>query len=174
MDAVIKQAVREELRRHLNDPNPPTATSSSNDHNNSTDPRPNNGRQGRMLNRMSDLVHRIRSRSQSSTSSGSKTKKRKMERVKEHRIQVRWSHWNKVKCEFMPVKQKNSGGNRYIVYTDPPSLLLGELKQKAIDLFFPSGKNKYGGSADILSFTLCDATQAPVKSLLGIEHSMTI
>ena len=162
MDAVIKQAVREELRRHLNDPNPPTATSSSNDHNNSTDPRPNNGRQGRMLNRMSDLVHRIRSRSQSSTSSGSKIKKRKMERVKEHRIQVRWSHWNKAKCEFMPVKQKNGGGNRYIVYTDPPSLLLGELKQKAIDLFFPSGKNKYGGSADILSFTLCDATQAPV------------
>ena len=85
-----------------------------------------------------------------------------MERVKEHRIQVRWSHWNKAKCEFMPVKQKNGGGNRYIVYTDPSSLLLGELKQKAIDLFFPSGKNKYGGSADILSFTLCDATQAPV------------
>ena len=151
-----------ELRRYLNDPNPPTATSSSNDHNNSTDPRPNNGRQGHMLNRMSDLVNRIRSRSQSSTSSGSKTKKRKMERVKEHRIQVRWSHWNKAKCELMPVKQKNGGGNRYIVYTDPPSLLLGELKQKAIDLFFPSGKNKYGGSADILSFTLCDATQAPV------------
>ena len=25
MDAVIKQAVREELRRNLNDPNPPTA-----------------------------------------------------------------------------------------------------------------------------------------------------
>ena len=48
MDAVIKQAVREELRRHLNDANPPTATSSSNDHNNSTDPGPNNGRQGRM------------------------------------------------------------------------------------------------------------------------------
>ena len=30
---------------HLNDPNPPTATNSSNDHNNSTDPGPNNGRQ---------------------------------------------------------------------------------------------------------------------------------
>ena len=60
---------------HLNDPNPPTATSSSNDHNNSTDPRPDNGR--RMLNRMSDLVNQIRSRSQSSTSSGSKTKKKK-------------------------------------------------------------------------------------------------
>ena len=108
MDAVIKQAVWEELRRHLNDPNPPTATSSFNDHNNSTDPRPNNGRQGRMLNGMSHLVNRIRSRSQSSISSGSKTKKRKMERVKEHRIQVRWSHWNKAKCEFMSVKQKNS------------------------------------------------------------------
>ena len=40
--------------------------------------------------------------------------------------------------------------------------MLGELKLKANDLFFPSGKNKYGGSADILSFTLCDATQAPV------------
>ena len=98
MDAVIKQAVREELRRHLNDPNSPTAISSSHDNNNSTDP-------------------------------------------KEHRIQVRWSHWNKAKCEFMPVKQKNAGENRYIVYTDSPSLLLGELKQKAVDLFFPSGKN---------------------------------
>ena len=30
---------------HLNVPKPPTATSSSNDHNNSTDPRLNNGRQ---------------------------------------------------------------------------------------------------------------------------------
>ena len=69
-----------------------------------------------MLNRISDLVNRIRSRSQSSTSSGSKTKKRKIERVKEHHIQVCWSHWNKAKCEFMPVKQKNGGGNRYIVH----------------------------------------------------------
>ena len=41
--------------------------------------------------------------------------------------------------------------------------MLGELKQKAIDLFFPSGKNRYSGSADILSFTLCDTTQAPVQ-----------
>ena len=119
MEAVIKRAVREELRHHLNDPNSPTATSSSNDHNNSTDPRPNNGRQGCMLNRMSDLVNRIRSRSQSSTSSGSKSKKRKMERVNEHRLQVGGSRWNKAKCEFMPVKQKNGGGNRYIVYKDP-------------------------------------------------------
>ena len=96
-----------------------------------------------MLNRMSDLVNQIRSRSQSSTSSGSKTKKGKMERVKEHRIQVRWSHWNKAKCEFMPVKQKNGGGNRYIVYTDPPSLLLGELKQNAIDLFSPAVRTDF-------------------------------
>ena len=80
----------------------------------------NYGRQGRMLNRMSDLVHRIRSRSQSSTSSGSKIKKRKMERVKEHRIQVCWSQWSKAKCEFMPVKQKNGGGDRYIVYIYRP------------------------------------------------------
>ena len=79
MDAVIKQVVREKLGRHLNDPTPPTATSSSNDHNKSTDPRPNNGRQGRMLNRMSDFVNQIRLRSQSWTSSGSKTKKRKMD-----------------------------------------------------------------------------------------------
>ena len=40
--------------------------------------------------------------------------------------------------------------------------MLGELKQKAIDLFLPNGKNKYDGSVDILSFTLCDATQALV------------
>ena len=43
----------------------------------------------------------------------------------------------------MPVKQKNGGGNRYIVYTDPTSLLLGELKQKGIYLFSPAVKTDF-------------------------------
>ena len=145
----METRLKGELRRHLNDPNPPTATSSSNDHNNSTDPRPDNGRQVRMLNRMSDLVNRIRSRSQSSTSSGSKTKKRKMDRVKEHRIQVRWSHWNKAKCEFMPVKQKNGGGNR-----------LEEMRRQRVACLSLSGNLEEENSGSTAEATgLADTTQ---------------
>ena len=53
---------------------------------------------------------------------------------------MRWLHYKPPKKAFVPVRQKNGGGNRFIAYTndDPPRL--EELMEKASALVFPGGK----------------------------------
>ena len=87
----------------------------------------------RTVNRLSGLLNRMRN-----NSSNSSNKKRRI--VKEHRIQVRWSHYDEKKKEFITVRQKNGGGNRFIPYTDEEPLRLETLTEKACTLFFPDGK----------------------------------
>ena len=68
------------------------------------------------MGRLSGLLNRMRKGGGKESSS----KKRKV--VKEHRIQVRWLHYDPPKKAFVPVRQKSGGGNRFIAYTndDPP------------------------------------------------------
>ena len=94
MDAVIKQAVREQLEQST--------------------PGPSNERTSRTsttVNRLSGLLNRIRGNS----SRGSSEKRRKTDR--EHRVQVRWMHYDSARGDFVIVRQKNGGGNRFIAYT---------------------------------------------------------
>ena len=123
MDAIIRQTVREEMRRQ---------GQNSNEHVESTAPSasvPSNSNQ-RTVNRLSGLLERIRGQP--------KGKKRKTD--KEHRIQVRWIHYNEDSKLFVPVRQKNGGGNRFVAYSalEPPTV--EDLKEKASALFSPTGK----------------------------------
>lgn len=78
--------------------------------------------------------------------------------VKEHRIQVRWLHYDTYKKAFVPVRSKNGGGNRFIAYTDvePPSL--EELMEKASALFFPGENNVFAGHLDKMNRWICNTT----------------
>ena len=95
----------------------------------------------------------------------SKGKKRKTD--KEHRIQVRWIHYDKKLEVYVPVRQKNGGGNRFVAYTasEPPTV--AELKQKATALFFPDGKSAFAGSVDDMLLDICDTTQTAIIRFPG-------
>ena len=101
MDAIIRQTVREEIRRQGE-----AASTSS-------EAAPREPKQ-RTVSRLSGLLDGIRGQSRG--------KKRKTD--KEHRIQVRWIHYDKKSEVFVPVRQKNGGGNWFVAYTasEPPKL----------------------------------------------------
>ena len=90
----------------------------------------------------SGLPNRIRN---GHGSSGKSSSNKKWKIVKQHRIQVRWIHYDQIKKTFVPVLQKNGGGNRFITYTDADPLRIEELVEKACALFFPGGKNNFAG-----------------------------
>ncbi len=97
MDAINRHTVREEVRcqaQNSNEGVESTATSAT---------APSNPNQ-RTVNRLSGVLDRIHSQS--------KGKKRKAD--KEHRIQVRWIHYDEKSKLFVPVRQKNGGGNRIV------------------------------------------------------------
>ena len=122
MDAVIRQAVRDEHRRQSQ-----TESDTGNQNVESTASTSSNQRTERTERRLSGLLDRIRKQP--------KGKKRKI-RDKESRIQMRWIHFNDRSKVFVPVRQRNGGGNRFISYNalEPPTV--DEIKQKARALFF--------------------------------------
>ena len=144
MDAIIRQTVREEIRRQGE-----SASTSSE----AATRQPNQ----RTVSRLSGLLDRIRGQSRG--------KKRKSD--KEHRIQVRWIHYDKKSEVFVPVRQKKGGGNRFVAYTasEPPTV--EELKQKATALFFPDGKSAFAGSVDDMLLDICDTTQTAIIRFPG-------
>ena len=82
MDAIIKQALRDELRRSGNIDDLESSTHLSNETN----------RGQRIVNRLSGLLTRIR-QGKGQTAS----KKRKLTCNKDHRIQISWLNWKSEK-----------------------------------------------------------------------------
>ena len=108
------------------------------------------------VSRLSGLLDRVRKGAKTS----SKGKKHKID--KEHRVQVRWLHYNRNTETFDTVRQKNGGGNRCIAYiaSAPPNL--NDLKIKASNLFFPEGKSVFAGPVDNMVRSICDITQTSI------------
>ena len=105
-----------------------------------------------------------------STSQGPKAKKKKMptvERTKEHRIMIRWLHFDEEKGQYLPVRQKNGGGNRFIKYlsSDPPTL--PDILERASELYFRGGKNKFAGDFNNLSTVIADSTGEQIEEFPG-------
>ena len=151
MDAIIRQTVREEIRRqgqNNNERDESASTSSK------AVRREANQRTASWL---PGLLEHIRGQSRG--------KKRKTD--KEHRIQVRWIHYDEQSEIFVPVRQKNGGGNRFVAYTasEPPTV--EQLKQKATALFFPHGKSAFAGSVDDMLLDICDTTQTAIIRFPG-------
>ena len=90
------------------------------------------------VSHLSGLLNRKRNNNDNSSN-------KKCKIVKEHRIQVRWFHYDEKKKEFITVWQKNGGGNRFIPYTDEEQLRLETLTEKACALFFLDGVNNFPG-----------------------------
>jgi len=144
MDAIIRQTVREEITRQGE-----SASTSSK----AATREPNQA----TVSLLSGLLDRIRGQSRG--------KKRKTN--KEHRIQVRWIHYDKKSEVFVPVRQKNGGANRFVAYiaSEPPTV--EDLKQKATAMFFPGGKSAFAGSVDDMLLDICDTTQTAIIRFPG-------
>ena len=110
----------------------------------------------RTVTQLSGLLDRVRSNSKRPTN----VKKRKID--KEHRIQVRWIHYNSATKTFETVRQRNGGGNRFIFYNASAPPNVKELKLLASKLFFPEGKSVFAGDVDDMQLDICDTTQTAI------------
>ena len=110
MDAIIRPIVWEEIRRSASLVSERVASSEvkSSD---SVTTESSRSFSSRTVNRLSGLLNHMRNNRSNSSN-------KKCRIVKEHRIQVRWCHYDEKKKEFITVRQKNGGGNRFIPYTD--------------------------------------------------------
>ncbi len=136
MDAIIKQTVREELRKQQETKEGASKSSESNEGSSAS----TNGSESRTVNRLSGLLQRIRNRRGGAASSN--RKKAKID--KQHRIQIRWLHYNEDKNKYAPVRNRYGGGNRYLTYMDSDPLTLQQIQDRACELFFPKGKSHFG------------------------------
>ena len=148
MDAIIKQAVKDEL----------SAIEKNNTRNNQSSSQSNqvetSQSSNRTVNRLSGLIARIGHRKSDDHSQ----RKRKSAVIKEHRIQVRWHHYDKTSRKYLPVRQKNGGGNRFVEYlsSNPPTL--DDILNRASRLYFPGGKNKFAGQLVNLKKVITDSS----------------
>ena len=137
MDAIIRATMREELR--------PCSPSASQDNNvreelRCCSPSTNQDNSAKreegsvaakstpstfsspMANQLSGLLNQIRHGSSGKSSSN---KKQKIE--KQHRVQVRWMHYEQIKKTFAPVREQNGAGNHFITYTNADPLKMEDL-----------------------------------------------
>ena len=101
MDAIIKQAVREELLKQQNNKQDSNKEKGKNAGGSSGETSNRSTGTERTVNRLSGLLSRIRNRTGAGTTSRKKTKM-----DKEHRIQIRWLHYDKDKEKFTPVRNR--------------------------------------------------------------------
>ena len=118
----------------------------------------NQTQQSRSVNRLSGLLDRIRKNERS---------KRRKRGGKDHRIQIRWIHYNWVKGRFDPVRQKNGGGNRFIQYSDTDPITIEDVRRKASDVFFPGGESDFAGKVLDMRLEVCDVTQKVIDNFPG-------
>ena len=102
MDAIIKEAVREELKKQKDNTKKEEVKGSEC----SKTSGPTKGTE-RTVNRLSGLLLQIRNRSGQSTSVAAGANRNKKPRIdKEHRLQIRWMHYDKEKDKYVPVRNK--------------------------------------------------------------------
>ena len=188
MDAIIRQAVREEIsRQNRNEPSQTAAASyiyaTSNSSLRSTSvirqsvrdeiSRQNNKEPDKSAafsaNAWKSATYCSIQRSTVSRLLGlldqQKGKKGKID--KERRIQIRWIHYGEKSQAFIPVRQKNAGGNRFASYSSSEAPTVEELKNKASALSFPDGKPPFSGQAHVMLLDVCDTTQTVIFEFLG-------
>ena len=187
MDAIIRQAVREEIsRQNRNEPSQTAAASyiyaTSNSSLRSTSvirqsvrdeiSRQNNKEPDKSAassaNAWKSATYCSIQRSTVSRLSGlldqQKGKKGKID--KRRRIQIRWIHYGEKSQAFIPVRQKNAGGNRFASYSSSEAPTVEELKNKASALSFPDGKSPFSGQAHVMLLDVCDTTQTVIFEFL--------
>ena len=75
---------------------------------------------------------------------------------KEKRVHIKWKRRDPIKQMDTTVSLKNGGGHRFLLCSEEDTI--ASIKQKAIELYFPNGKNKYGEEAQNCTINIQDAS----------------
>ena len=75
---------------------------------------------------------------------------------KEKRVHIKWKRRDPIKQMDTTVSLKNGGGHRFFLCNEENRIAF--IKQKAIELYFPNGKNKYGEEAQNCTINIQDAS----------------
>ena len=75
---------------------------------------------------------------------------------KEKRVHIKWKRRDSIKQMDITVSLKNGGGHRFLLSSEEDTI--ASIKQKAIGLYFPNGKNKYGEEGQNCTINIQDAS----------------
>ena len=75
---------------------------------------------------------------------------------KEKRIYIKWKRRDPIKQMDTTVSLKNGGGHWFLLGSEEDTI--ASIKQKAIELYSPNGKNKYGEEAQNCTINIQDAS----------------
>ena len=75
---------------------------------------------------------------------------------KEKRVHIKWKRRDPIKQMDTTVSLKNGGGHQFFLCNEENRIAF--IKQKAIELYFSNGKNKYGEEAQNCTINIQDAS----------------
>ena len=75
---------------------------------------------------------------------------------KEKRVHIKWKRRDPIKQMDTTVSLKNGGGHWFLLCSEEDTI--ASIKQKATELYFPNGKNKYGEEAQNCTINIQDAS----------------
>ena len=75
---------------------------------------------------------------------------------KEKRVHIKWKRRDRIKQMDITVSLKNREGHRFLLRSEEDTI--AAIKQKAIELYFPNGKNKYGEEGQNCTINIQDAS----------------
>ena len=103
MDVLIRQTVTEELKKKQSESKTKESEVNGGEEASTSNP---TQRTERTVNRLSGLLNRIRNRGGARANGGASKNRKKPRTDKEHRIQIRWLHYNKDKGKYTPVRNR--------------------------------------------------------------------
>ena len=75
---------------------------------------------------------------------------------KEKRVHIKWKRRDPIKQMDTTVSLKNGGGHWFLLCSEEDTI--ASIKQKAIELYYPNGKNKYREEAQNCTINIKDAS----------------
>ena len=80
---------------------------------------------------------------------------------KEKRVHIKWKRRDPIKQVGTTVSLENGGGHLFLICSEEDTI--ASITQKAIELYFPNGKNKYGEEVQNCTINIQDAGGALVS-----------
>ena len=87
---------------------------------------------------------------------------------KEKRVHIKWKRRDRIKQMDITVSLKNREGHRFLLCSEEDTI--ATIKQKAIELYFPNGKNKYGEEGQNCTINIQDSSGVLVNEDKLYQH----
>ena len=95
-------------------------------------------------------------------------KNQSVTQLRKKRVHIKWKRGDPIKQMDTTVSLKNGGGHRFLLCSEEDTIV--SIKQKAIELYFPNGKNKYGEEGQNCTINIQDASGVLVNEDKLYQH----